>query len=306
MVGGGLLVAGIAGVTAHFIGPVSNTATIVAAFTPLLILAALAASVVFAVGRRWWAAGLAVVVTAVGLWSQLPLYRADPAAAAAVGRQDIRLMQANIMLGQADPNAVVAAVRDRSVDVLTVIELTESARSGVEAAGLRELLPYSVTFPRFGGGGAGIYSRYPLESGELLAGFALNNIRAELKMPGAEHIAVYALHPIPPFPEPAWKWAAELERLHTVLGGETQTMVIGADFNSTFDHKRFRDLLAGSGAAGSPELRDAAEYVGAGIVATYPADRRIPRFWRSTASSPREPVLSRSAASIFRVLTTSG
>lgn len=87
---------------------------------------------------------------------------------------------------------------------------------------------------------------------------------------------MYALHPIPPFPEPSWKWAAELEHLQALLGDESEDILIGADFNSTFDHKRFRDLLAGSGSAGSPELLDAAEQVGAGIVATYPAGRRIP------------------------------
>lgn len=276
VLGGTLLAAGIAGVTAHFIDPVSDTATIVAAFTPVLVPAALIASVVFAVGRRWWAAGLAVVVTAVGLWSQAPLYRADTAHAAGVEQPSVRILQANIMLGQADPGVLVSTVRDRSVDVLTVIELTDAAVAGLDAAGLREQLPYAVTFPRFGGGGAGIFSRYPLRSGELLNGFALNNIRAEMTVPEAAPLAVYALHPLPPFPEPSWKWAAELEHLQALLGDESEDILIGADFNSTFDHKRFRDLLAGSGSAGSPELLDAAEQVGAGIVATYPAGRRIP------------------------------
>lgn len=269
------LVVGIAGITAHFIDPVSTTATIIASFTPLAVVSAVVAGVLFAASRRWIAAALTLVVTGVGVWSQVPLYRAEAATGDSVA-DDLRVMQANIMLGQADPDALVDTVRTEHVDVLTVIELTRGALSRLDAAGLRDVLPYAVTFPRGGGGGAGIYSRYPLANAESLPGLELHNVRAELSMPGHEPIAMYALHPVPPYPEPAWRWATDLERLRTFLAADPRTLVIGADFNSTFDHKRFRDLLAGSGAAGTPGLLDAAEYVGAGIVATYPANRRIP------------------------------
>ena len=71
--------------------------------------------------------------------------------------------------------------------------------------------------------------------------------------------------------------------------------MIGADFNSTFDHKRFRDLLASSG------LVDAAEFVGAGIVATYPAGRRFP------AVLAIDRILARGATPIsFRRITIAG
>lgn len=268
------MLAGIAGVTAHFIDPVSTPATVMASFTPLTVLAVLVAVILLAVARRWIAVILAAAVTAVGIWSQVPLYRAS--AATVAGAHDLRLMQANIMLGQADPTAIVDTVRAESVDVLTVIELTDSARAGLQQAGLDDELPYAVTFPRAGGGGAGIYSRYPLEHGEVLPGFALNNVRAELSVPAAQPITMFALHPLPPWPEPAWRWASELDRLRTVLASERQTILIGADFNSTFDHKRFRDLLAESGAPDSPGLVDAAEHTGAGIVATFPANRTYP------------------------------
>lgn len=269
------LVVGIAGITAHFLDPVSTTAAIVASFTPLAVLSAVVAGVLFTASRRWVAVAVTVVVTGIGVWSQVPLYRAH-AATIDSAAADLRLMQANIMLGQADPAALVDTVRAERVDVLTVIELTRGAVTRLDDAGLRELLPYAVTFPRGGGGGAGIYSRYPLAGAESLPGLELHNVRAELTMPGRAPIAVYALHPVPPYPEPAWRWASDLERLRSELAADTRTLVIGADFNSTFDHKRFRDLLAGSGAAGTPGLLDAAEYVGAGIVATYPANRRIP------------------------------
>ena len=54
-------------------------------------------------------------------------------------------------------------------------------------------------------------------------------------------------------------------------GGERLPLILGADFNSTYDHARFRRLLAQP-----PGLVDAADHLGAGIVATYPANRRFP------------------------------
>lgn len=50
-------------------------------------------------------------------------------------------------------------------------------------------------------------------------------------------------------------------------------LIVGADFNATWDHKRYRNLLAAGGADGQ-HLLDAAEFLGSGIVATCPAGRR--------------------------------
>ncbi|HEY5854076.1 MAG TPA: endonuclease/exonuclease/phosphatase family protein [Aldersonia sp.] len=276
-----LLVVGTVGVAAHFSGLVSTTATLIASFTPLLLLAVLAALVLLLIGGQRLLVVLAAVVLAVGVWTQWLLFHAastsTTAAAAEPARMpSVRTMQANIFLGGADADALVAQIRAESVDVLTVVELTEPAVERLAAAGVGDGLPYSFIRPRGGGGGIGIYSRHPLSDGELLDGFALNNVRATLTVPGAQPHAIYALHPLPPYPEPSWRWASELDRLHGILGSETRPLIVGADFNSTFDHKRFRELLAGAGGSDAPALIDAAAHLGSGIVATYPANRRIP------------------------------
>lgn len=274
-----LLVVGMVGVAAHFSGMVSTTATLLASFTPLLLPAVPVALVLFLVGGRRGLALLSAVVLAVGVWAQWPLFHAASTSAAAAAAEParaagVRIMQANIFLGGADPDALITQVRDHQVDVLTVVELTDAAVARLAAAGIAEALPYSFVRPRGGGGGIGIYSRYPLSDGELLDGFVLNNVRATLTVPGAEPHAVYALHPLPPYPEPSWRWAAELELLHGVLAADRRPLIVGADFNSTYDHKQFRDLLVD--APGGPGLVDAAAHLGSGIVATYPSNRRFP------------------------------
>lgn len=262
------------GVAAHYVGPVSTAVTLLASFTPLFVVLAMVSAVALAATRFWFAALAALVVVAVGVGSQLPLYVGrNPGASAETPR--IRLLQANLRLGEADPRAVVDLVHDRRVDLLTVAELTDAAAEKLAAAGIEQWLPYSYLHPRYGGGGEGIYSRYPLTDTAELPGLQHSNLRATIRLPGARPVAVYALHPLPPYPEPAWRWAAELEKIGAILAEEERPLIVGADFNSTYDHQRYRRLLSSS-SKNRAALVDAAEYLGSGIVATFPADRWFP------------------------------
>ena len=151
-----LLVAGTIGVAAHFSPLVSTTATLIASFTPLLLLAVPAALVLLLAGGQRVLAVLATVVLAAGVGAQWPLFHAastsSTAAAAEPARSpSVRIMQANIFLGGADPDALVARIRDEQVDVATVVELTDAAVGGLAAAGIGDVLPYSFVRPRDGG-----------------------------------------------------------------------------------------------------------------------------------------------------------
>lgn len=263
------------GVGVHFFGPVSTAVTLLASFTPLFIVLGAVATLTFVAVRFRYAALAGLLVVAVGVASQLPLYldKAGPVTDSAT--PTLRLLQANIMLGEADVGALARLVRAERVDVLTVAELTGPAVERLAAAGLERTLPFTYLAPREGGGGEGIYSRHPLTETAKLPGLQHNNLRATVAVPGADPVAVYALHPIPPYPLPAWRWAMELDRIGTALAAETMPLIVGADFNSTYDHERYRNLLRSGGRDNAP-LLDAAEYLGAGIVATYPAGRWYP------------------------------
>lgn len=262
------------GVAAHFFGPVSTAVTLLASFSPLCAVLAAISVTVLAVSRYWYAAAAALIITVVGVAAQLPLYLGERVSVPADAPR-LRILQANIRLGEADPRALVDRVRSDHVDVLTVAELTPPAVDRLAAAGIAEALPFTYLRPREGGGGEGIYSRHPLIDAELLPGLKHNNLRATVAMPGAEPFAVYALHPLPPYPEASWRWALELDRIGALLAAEPRPLVIGADFNSTYDHERYRNLLTAGDRDGSA-LIDAADFLGSGIVATYPAGSRYP------------------------------
>ena len=263
-----LAAVGLLGAVAHAVPFVSNTWARLAAGTPILIVIGIVGLVVLLASRAWMCAVVAAVVVAIGIGTQVPLFVGTDEARAA---SDITVMQANIYLGQADAASVVREIRDNRVDIATVVELTDDAIGKLDAAGIASALPYRFVVPRRGGGGAGIYSRYPLTDEFRIGKMAMANLRAVVDLPGVGRRAIYALHPIPPWPEPAWRWAYEVDLLSSTLGEERLPLILGADFNSTYDHARFRRLLAQP-----PGLVDAADHLGAGIVATYPANRRFP------------------------------
>ena len=54
--------------------------------------------------------------------------------------------------------------------------------------------------------------------------------------------------------------------------------VLLGDFNATYDHAPFREMLGEGTAADSPRLHDAGRECGAGITSTWPANLEIPAF----------------------------
>lgn len=257
------LVAGVAGVVLHFGAWQNRTLVLAQSGASYLMIGALAGLVIFLVARGWRSAGVAGVLVGVVLWTLVPAF--VPESRAASG-PEVMVMQSNLLFGQADVDAVVRAVRDNRIDVLTVDELTNSAVDRLAAAQLGEQLPYSYLQPTAdGGGGTGIYSRYPLRDTKKYDGFVLNQVSAIMEHPERGPVTVFAFHPIPP-PFNFADWLVEMPRIREILDAQTGPAIVGADFNATRDHAAYRDLLHG-------RFESAADQVGAGLLPTFPNDR---------------------------------
>ncbi len=263
---------GVAGVVLHFsprwlptvvpwLFPLVVSAVSVA---PYLMSSALAGAAIFAVLRRWIGAGMAIAVFAAAFWTQAPLY---------VGRMvgddghAVMAMQANLLFDGADPASLVDEVRARNIAVLTVNELTPAAVEDLGRAGLDRVLPHRYLRPGNAASGTGIWSSYPLSDTVEYDGFMFNQISAAADVPSIGPVAVYAFHPVPPIVH-AQVWADELSRLHDILdrAPSDRPVIVGGDFNATYDHSQFRALVSG-------RFGDAAEQAGAGHLITYPTDK---------------------------------
>lgn len=253
-VGGGALVL-------HFVGTPWQLVVALTAVAHYAMWAAPAGLALALALRHWRTTAAAAVVTAFVLVVQVPA-NVD---AGASGARRLVVLQANLKVGGADPDALVRLVRRTHSDLLATEELTTAEQTRLLAAGLADVLPHRFTEPLpDGGGGLGIWSRYPLDAARDVPGFWLGVVTANVRLPGGD-VTFVGVHLTPPYPYPSGKWRREIARLRGVLP-RTGRVIAAGDFNATTDHAQFRDLLEhGYG--------DAAERAGSGYLPTYPNDR---------------------------------
>lgn len=246
------------------IGIATPWAVAYVAASPYVPVAGVAALVLFVLARSWTGASVAAVLTAILVVTQAPLYLGTSAPSGAT--TGLNVMTVNINKGNGDADAIVDAVRRHGVDLLAVQELTARARGRLEAAGVSDVLPYSWTRPGGESAGNGLWSRYPLEPLPQRAGFRHPPVAATMDLDGHQ-VFVAGVHPVSPYPDDTGRWSDELDELEGWLSEVGGLAVVAGDFNATFDHSQFRDVLASG-------FRDAAEQAGAGFLPTFPANRR--------------------------------
>ncbi|WP_238016627.1 endonuclease/exonuclease/phosphatase family protein [Dactylosporangium sp. AC04546] len=237
------------------------------AFTPYVAVVSLVPLALAVLTKRIWPAVAAAVVAVAFAACVLPRWIADSDAGVPAG-PTLRVMTVNTLYGQADPDQIVRLVRDGAVDLLAVQEYTEEGRTALRAAGLEETLPDAVTYPRAGGGGSAVYSRFPLaDKGyrQLPGGFM--QAHARVQVPGAPEVYVESAHPCAPMGRASDAcWLADLAAQPAATPTGPVNLLMG-DFNSTLDHKAFRRVLAKG-------YHDAADLAGAGLSASWPYDNR--------------------------------
>jgi endonuclease/exonuclease/phosphatase (EEP) superfamily protein YafD len=226
----------------------------VAAVSPLPVgLAALAG--------QWWAAGLAGAA-ALGLGAVV-LPRAVPGRPAPGGGPALRVLTINLYHGEAEPDRIVALVRDLDADLLALQEHTELAAKKLAAAGLAELLPHRVEHFQPNRDGSALHARYPLtDPGVRTRPTGSAQVHATLHPPGLAPVRVESAHPSAPYARrrvPAW-WA-DLAAQPAADPAGVPRILLG-DLNSTLDHAPLRRLLRTG-------YRDAAATVGAGLAVTW-------------------------------------
>ncbi|WP_072805631.1 endonuclease/exonuclease/phosphatase family protein [Rhodococcoides yunnanense] len=270
VLGAALVAAALVGIAAHYVDSTRQIVLVAGALARVLMIAALPGTVLLGIGLGPMGAAAGVVVIGVALRTQLPLLRHRRRRPDSAGTP-LSVLHANILLGQADPDAIVALVDEHASDVLTVVELTPSAHERLVAAGLRRRLPYEYVSTAPGGNGTGIYSRHPMSDEERHDGYITELLSARIGTPTGPSPLVFAVHPVPPWPRKPEAWVRELAAIRQMLEkipADDGPVVVAGDFNATFDHKRYRDLLG--------HYRDAAIEVGAGHLATYHADTWYP------------------------------
>jgi endonuclease/exonuclease/phosphatase family metal-dependent hydrolase len=232
------------------------------AYTPYVaVLAALVAAAALLAGR-WVAAAIVVASTLALVVAVLPRALHGPGSVEGEGLE-LTVTSANLALGEADAAELTAIVRERGTDLLSIQELTPGAARSLREAGIEALLPERVLAVGPESTGAGLYSRYPLRRLRRTS-FGIAAVpmpQAEARVPGARPLEIAAVHPNPPIGPPEVDlWREGLRSLPA--GSEASPRILAGDFNATLDHAEMGRVLDAG-------YRDAADAVGAGLVATW-------------------------------------
>ncbi|KAB7790247.1 endonuclease/exonuclease/phosphatase family protein [Bifidobacterium leontopitheci] len=176
-------------------------------------------------------------------------------------RTELRVMTLNCRYGRANADDIVAAVRERRIDVLALQELSKDLVKRLDAAGLPDLLPYrQLGVPQKdtdNGGFNGLWSRTkPVSSTETMVTipaadvpgmtFALDEVHGRK----SAIVAFASAHTKSPMRGPR-EWSNGIRRLAamTAFGDTTgdqannRIAVVMGDLNAVLDHPSFRELL---------------------------------------------------------------
>ncbi|MET7328811.1 endonuclease/exonuclease/phosphatase family protein [Nonomuraea sp. NPDC005650] len=233
--------------------------------TPYAAAGSLIPLLIAAAGRKRAATAVALLATTALGFSVLP--RALGRAEATTGRP-LKVMTINMLFGRADTATIMNLVREFQPDVLSTQELTPGAVADLDEAGLKELMPHRVLQDEWSAGGSGLYSKHPVEPlWDLMPPVGHQMPAALISLPGGRPIEFIDAHPFPPLGPQVVEWNEAMADFPSA--SPDRIRIIAGDFNASLDHAALRGLLARG-------YKDAADTVGAGLIPTWPANKRVP------------------------------
>ena len=184
-----------------------------------------------------------------------------------------RVMTCNTYNGQASAAQIVSLVREKHVEVLCLQELTDGMVEDLERAGIDELLPYHVVSEGASaisnGGRNGIWTAAPqADVSRNLLPIDTSSMPAASIQVGDATVRIVSVHPNSPVRGAEDLWDKGLSVIGSLSDYGHAYLIMG-DFNSTWDHARFRELLGST-------FADAGQASGGGVHMTYPANKVVP------------------------------
>lgn len=230
------------------------------AFTPYVALGSLLPLLVALGTRRWRAAAVAGLLA--GMLAVVVVPRALPDAQPRDGTGPrLRVLTANLHLGEVPAAEVIALLRRTEPDVVAFEELSPGAVRALDRAGISQLLPHRI-LPNGISQDSALYSRFPLRPVTDECDPVVAEPCALVEVADASAVEVRAVHPAAPEnSENTRKGQRGLAALPPSRHAGPARILAG-DFNATLDHASLRRLI-GTG------YRDAADSVGAGLRPTW-------------------------------------
>ncbi len=199
-----------------------------------------------ALRRQWGACAALVAAGAVSAAPVLPYvpfsFGAEPAAAAAA---PLKVLSINVSYRPVSARRLLEIIRETNTDVLVVQELTPHAESVLAA--LDSEFPHNRKFPANGPYGIGLWSRYELESGAIMAIGRRPAIEARVRGPSSVFTVVGVHLSAPVTRRRAAARHQELGALAAHPAAIEGPLVVAGDFNVTPYSPYFTEWLEATG-----------------------------------------------------------
>ena len=216
---------------------------------------------------------LAITSSVVGLGALLlawPLVFASDLPAADPNGTEISVAAINLLFS----NPVISDAADdlllRDADVILFSEYTVRHQSALSAHRVAEAYSYKVEHNRLHASGIALWSKYPIAINQRPQTM---RSAVDILIDGPDGpIRIFGVHP--PTPISTFEgWIADLETFGELGSAATEPTLIVGDFNASYWHPVFRDLLRSG-------LSDAHTVHGQGFSTSWPTDKFFPAFVR--------------------------
>ena len=252
---------------------------IVVSLVPWFTLLAVIALVCAIVSKRTVSIVMAVLAIALQAFWQYPFFyqpsKLPRAAVAAASGETVntddgyaRLMTCNVYKGRADAREIVDLVRSEHVEVLALQETTDAFVDDLNRAGIASYLPYAQVSSSDGVYGNGLWSASPLLT-TLPMTMSIRARRscraAPFRSMGATQVRFVSVHTTSPTNDYWQQWKRSLDELAKLRFDTSRRYVFMGDFNATYDHTPFRNILGN-------RFSDASRQAGEGLKFSWPAN----------------------------------
>ena len=255
----------------------------VVSFVPLALIPTIICLAIALLSRRRLLLVVCVLALAINAWWHAGYFagraRVSPAAeytvstSAATDDSYARVMTVNTLNGSASAKQIVEVCRAEHVEVLCLQELTNGMVADLTAAGIDEALPYHVVSEGASaisnGGRNGIWTAAPQDNvSRNLLPIETSSMPAADIVIGSITVRIVSVHPNSPVRGAEGLWDKGLSVIGSLSDYGHAYLIMG-DFNSTWDHARFRTLLG-------TRFADASQASGEGFHMTYPSNKIVP------------------------------
>lgn len=184
----------------------------------------------------------------------------------------VRVMTLNTLNGHANAEDIVRIVRENRIEVLAMQEVTRPLLDELEAAGIFEVLPHYVYGEASSWDNGGINVLFSVEQmtdqNRNLLPMDLSSMPAGSLDVGGVTLRFVSIHPGSPHLGGQSIWNEGLSTIGSLSEYDHRYVILG-DFNSTWNHARFRALLGTT-------FVDAGQQAGEGFHMSYPSHGFVP------------------------------